>query len=106
VGLSGISRSGPLGCSSRLGLVGNCNRPRRDTYARRMGRSVHEGHGLLNGETCRRVARAQVERERHVARAIGVTSWDRLSLSERSQPFAVPMPLKIVEIQCTVSTGR
>jgi hypothetical protein len=51
----------------------------------------------LNGDTCRRVARAQVERECHVARAIGVTSWNRLSLSERSQLFAVPMSLKIVE---------
>jgi hypothetical protein len=97
VGLSGITHSGPLGCSSRLRLVGKCNRPRRNIYAGRMGRSVHEGHGLLNGETSRPVARAQVEREYHAAQAVGATSWNRLSLSERSQPFAVPMPQKTVE---------
>lgn len=65
----------------------------RDTYARRVGSSVHEGHGLLNGETGRAVARAQVERECHAAPAIGVTSWTLL-LSERLPPFAVPMPQK------------
>jgi hypothetical protein len=66
-----------LACSSRLRLVGQYDRPRRDTYARRVGSSVHEGHGLLNGETGRAVACAQVERECHAAPAVGVTSWNR-----------------------------
>jgi hypothetical protein len=106
VGLSGIAHSNVLACSSRLRLVGQCNRPGRDTYARRVGSSVHEGHGLLNGETGRDVARAQVERECHAAPAIGVMSWTALTfgtIASFPRSYAAKDPWKS---QCTVSTGR